>query len=78
MAGHDRLAQRIATEMKALGDARLLRSLHPPRGIDLSSNDYLSLSQHPLVKEAMIDAVAREGCGSTGSRLLRGECRPSE
>jgi 8-amino-7-oxononanoate synthase len=73
MARHNRLEQRIATEMKALGDARLLRSLRPPRGIDLSSNDYLSLSQHPLLKERMIDAVHHEGCGSTGSRLLRGE-----
>ena len=31
------------------------------------------LSQHPLLKERMIAAVRAEGCGSTGSRLLRGE-----
>jgi 8-amino-7-oxononanoate synthase len=41
--------------------------------VDLSSNDYLQLSNHPLLKERMIDGVAREGCGSTGSRLLGGE-----
>jgi len=59
--------------MKALGDARLLRTLRPPRGIDLSSNDYLGLSQHPRLKDAMIAGVRADGCGSTGSRLLRGE-----
>lgn len=59
--------------MHALRDARLLRTLRPPIGIDLSSNDYLGLSSHPRIKTAMIDAVRTEGCGSTGSRLLRGE-----
>ena len=56
-----------------LDAAGLKRSLHAPRGIDFSSNDYLCLSQHPLLKQRMAEAVAREGCGSTGSRLLRGE-----
>jgi len=65
----DRVAQRTA----ALDSAGLLRRLHPPAGIDLSSNDYLGLSQHPLIKQRMAEAVLREGCGSTGSRLLRGE-----
>jgi 8-amino-7-oxononanoate synthase len=65
----DRIAQRIA----ALESAGLLRRLNTPAGIDLSSNDYLGLSQHPLIKERMAQAVLCEGCGSTGSRLLRGE-----
>jgi len=73
MADPNRLEQRIAEHMKALGDARLLRTLRPPRGIDLSSNDYLGLSQHPRLKDAMIAGVRADGCGSTGSRLLRGE-----
>jgi len=47
--------------------------LRPPTGIDVSSNDYLGLSKQPRVVQAMIDAVAREGAGSTGSRLLRGD-----
>jgi 8-amino-7-oxononanoate synthase len=67
------LEQRIAARMAALHDARLLRTLAPPRGIDLTSNDYLALAQHPLLKERMIEGVRREGCGSTGSRLLTGE-----
>ena len=73
MAVDSSLEQRIATRVAALHDARLLRTLAPPRGIDFSSNDYLSLSQHPLLKARMIEGVRREGCGSTGSRLLRGE-----
>jgi 8-amino-7-oxononanoate synthase len=64
-----RLEARLAT----LRDAGLYRSLCPPRGIDLCSNDYLGLSQHPLVKSRMAAAVEQEGAGSTGSRLLRGE-----
>ncbi|NNE97576.1 MAG: 8-amino-7-oxononanoate synthase, partial [Pyrinomonadaceae bacterium] len=47
--------------------------LTSPRGIDLSSNDYLGLAQDSRLKDAMIEAVEREGVGSTGSRLLRGE-----
>ncbi|HKV42027.1 MAG TPA: 8-amino-7-oxononanoate synthase [Blastocatellia bacterium] len=52
------------------------RRLTSPAGIDLSSNDYLGLADHPLLKQAMAEAVTEEGCGATGSRLLRGE-RPA-
>ncbi|MGH9897751.1 MAG: aminotransferase class I/II-fold pyridoxal phosphate-dependent enzyme, partial [Pyrinomonadaceae bacterium] len=41
--------------------------------IDLSSNDYLGLADDPRLISRMIEGVKREGCGSTGSRLLRGE-----
>jgi 8-amino-7-oxononanoate synthase len=73
VAPYTSLEQRVATRLSALGDAQLLRALRPPRGIDLTSNDYLGLSRHPLLQERMVQAVRREGCGSTGSRLLRGE-----
>jgi 8-amino-7-oxononanoate synthase len=73
MAVYTSLAQRVAAQMRALGDAGLLRTLRPPQGIDLCSNDYLALARHPRLAEQMIDAIRREGCGSTGSRLLRGE-----
>ena len=58
--------------MRTIRDGRLERTLHPPSGVDLSSNDYLGLSTHPRLKQAMADAVMAEGVGSTGSRLLRG------
>ncbi len=67
------LRRRIAARMAELAAAGLLRTLQSPRGIDLCSNDYLGLSRHPEVKRRMAEAVLREGCGSTGSRLLRGE-----
>src|SRR5580658_3946136 len=73
MAPHRSLEQRVAAHMSALVGAHLLRTLRPPEGIDLTSNDYLGLARHPLLQEQMIQAVRREGCGSTGSRLLRGE-----
>lgn len=38
--------------------------------IDFSSNDYLGLSQHPLLKQRAIEYVQKYGCGSKSSRLL--------
>src|SRR5215475_6444582 len=69
----DTLAIRIQERLQAIRESRLERSLRPPSGIDFSSNDYLGLSNHPRVVQAMLEAIEREGVGSTGSRLLRGE-----
>jgi len=59
--------------MRGLEEHGLLRALRPPSGVDLSSNDYLGLAADPRIKDAMTAAIGREGVGSTGSRLLRGE-----
>jgi 8-amino-7-oxononanoate synthase len=67
------LTARIWERLESIRDHGLERSLRPPAGIDFSSNDSLGLAADPRVKQAMIDAVAREGVGSTGSRLLRGD-----
>ena len=67
------LASRTQARLQAIRDAGLERTLRPPSGADFSSNDYLGLSQHPRLKKAMTDAIATEGVGSTGSRLLRGD-----
>lgn len=67
------LEKRTKSRLNEIESKGLRRKLKTPDGIDLSSNDYLCLSQHPRIKEAMIEAVKREGCGSTASRLLRGE-----
>ena len=40
--------------------------------VDIASNDYLGLSQHPEVIEAGVCAVRTWGTGSTGSRLVTG------
>jgi 8-amino-7-oxononanoate synthase len=67
------LEQRLRTHLADLERNGLLRKRRPPQGIDLSSNDYLGLAAHPLIKERMAAAVCAMGAGSTGSRLLRGE-----
>jgi 8-amino-7-oxononanoate synthase len=67
------LAGRIDARLQSLRQAGLLRTLRPPSGIDLSSNDYLGLARDPRVVQALIAGAARDGCGSTGSRLLRGD-----
>src|SRR4029079_1426117 len=69
------LEARIGAHLDALRDAGLLRTLRPPSGIDLSSNDYLNLSADARLRAAFEAGLARDGCGSTGSRLLRGERR---
>jgi 8-amino-7-oxononanoate synthase len=67
------LQLRIRARLADLQADGLTRALRAPGGIDLSSNDYLKLSGHPRVVEAFAQGAVTEGCGSTGSRLLRGE-----
>jgi 8-amino-7-oxononanoate synthase len=68
--------QRIRARLATIEAAGERRQLAPPQGVDLCSNDYLGLADHPLLKERMAAAVLREGCGATAARLLRGyrEC----
>lgn len=73
MAAIEGLEQRLRTRLAELDATGLRRYLRPPFGIDLSSNDYLGLAAHPFLKQRMAEAVLREGCGATGSRLLRGQ-----
>jgi 8-amino-7-oxononanoate synthase len=73
MASASPLARRVHARIAALASNGLLRSLRPPAGVDLSSNDYLGLASHPHVVARFVEGVRREGAGSTGSRLLRGE-----
>ncbi len=40
--------------------------------INLASNNYLGLSDHPVLKEAAIKAIEKYGLGSGGSRILCG------
>src|SRR6185437_12390324 len=56
--------------------AGLRRILRPRPAVatelDLASNDYLGLSQHPDVIEGGVDALRTWGAGATGSRLVTG------
>ena len=58
-------------------EAGLRRSLRPRPAVatelDLASNDYLGLSQHPDVIEGGVAALRIWGAGSTGSRLVTGD-----
>jgi 8-amino-7-oxononanoate synthase len=57
--------------------AGLRRSLRPRAAVttelDLASNDYLGLSQHPDVIGGGVQALRTWGTGSTGSRLVTGD-----
>jgi 8-amino-7-oxononanoate synthase len=57
--------------------AGLRRSLRPRPAVttelDLASNDYLGLSQHPEIIEGGVQALRTWGAGATGSRLVTGD-----
>ncbi|MES1256245.1 MAG: 8-amino-7-oxononanoate synthase [Acidobacteriota bacterium] len=67
------LEARVRSRLAQWKAAGLLRVLRSPAGLDFCSNDYLHLAAHPYIVERFAAAARREGCGSTGSRLLRGE-----
>ena len=65
--------QRLAQELSRLRSESRHRSLNLPQGVDFTSNDYLGLAGHPVLREAVIGALdAGAGAGAAGSRLLRG------
>jgi 8-amino-7-oxononanoate synthase len=66
------LGQRTRQHLADLQSRDLERTMRPPAGIDLSSNDYLGLASDPRVRAAFARGIERDGVGSTGSRLLRG------
>src|SRR5437660_8365409 len=44
--------------------------------LNFSSNDYLGLANHPLLKEAATRGIERYGAGSGASRLICGSLAP--
>ena len=63
---------RLAATLAELREAGLLRQMRLADGIDLVSNDYLGLADHPELTGAMRAALLDLSAGSGGSRLLRG------
>jgi 8-amino-7-oxononanoate synthase len=60
--------------LRALEARDQLRSLTELSGVDLCSNDYLGLAQHPKLRESLICAVTNgTRVGGTASRLLSGQ-----
>jgi len=78
----DKLLQTGLEQIDATGLRRRLRPWHSHNGalrdsdgralIDASSNDYLGLSQHPLVKARAAEWAERHGAGAPASRLVTG------
>jgi 8-amino-7-oxononanoate synthase len=63
----------VEQQRREAGLRRTLRTRAPVGAeLDLASNDYLGLSQHPDVIEGGVDALRTWGAGSTGSRLVTG------
>jgi 8-amino-7-oxononanoate synthase len=67
------MLDRLAADLSSLRRADQFRTLACPSGIQLGSNDYLGLSTHPALKEAVATALEHDlRFASTGSRLLSG------
>ena len=83
-ADHLRVFERLLDEVRAEGRYRQFTELTRERGrsplvrvdgrevVDWCSNDYLGMSMHPAVIEATVEAAARHGVGSGGTRNIGG------
>jgi 8-amino-7-oxononanoate synthase len=64
----------VERQRRAAGLRRSLRPRPPiATELDLASNDYLGLSQHPDVIDGGVAALRMWGAGATGSRLVTGD-----
>src|SRR2546427_5232543 len=67
------LRRELEAGLRELEARNRLRALSEIRGVNLCSNDYLELSRHPALKDAVLRAVRKtQRVGGTGSPLLSG------
>lgn len=66
------IVSRLAAAAESRRASDLDRSDHVLAGLDLASNDYLSLSEHPRVHQAAIEATECYGTSAKASRLVTG------
>ena len=70
---NDSLLAGLQAGLRELESRSQRRTLVEISGVNLCSNDYLGLAQHPALREAVIEAVTKATrIGGTGSRLLSG------
>src|SRR6266851_7402533 len=62
----------LSDSLASIRAAGRWRSIRTVDGLSFASNDYLGLTQHPLVVAAAHEALDRWGAGSGGSRLVVG------
>lgn len=63
----------VEQQRREAGLRRVLRVRQPVGAeLDLASNDYLGLSQHPAVLDGGVEALRTWGAGAGGSRLVTG------
>jgi 8-amino-7-oxononanoate synthase len=67
--------EEVQARLEAIKADGLHRQLSLPEGIDFSSNDYLGLSHHPRLREAVLQAAREGDLFAPASRLLRGNTR---
>jgi 8-amino-7-oxononanoate synthase len=70
---HDVLTTELQAGLRELESRSQRRTLAEVGGVNLCSNDYLGLAEHPALKEAVLQAMGGVvRMGGTGSRLLSG------
>lgn len=75
----------LAQELQTLREQHLFRELQSVSGapaewveikgrkhLNLSSNNYLGIAEHPMLKKAAVEAVEQLGCSATAARLIVG------
>jgi 8-amino-7-oxononanoate synthase len=65
---------KLGQGLRALEDQQQRRNLEVAQGVSFCSNDYLGLAEHPVLHQAVVQAVQNAArVGGTGSRLLSGQ-----